>query len=311
METQTEKLTYCLYVRKSTESEERQVMSIDSQIKEMMKISERDNLDIVSIKRRIINKASVADRIIHHAIVRVIEPFYEKRFIHRSYASRKSKGLHKGVKELRRMMLAVTRNDTRKAYYLKCDIKKFFDSVDHDILKDILQKNIRDQDILDLLVGIIDSFHTEDRKGLPLGNYTSQLFANMYMNELDQYIKRVLRIKHYIRYSDDFVILGSSKKELIGILEKIKVFLNEKLHLRLHKEKIFLNQLSKGIDFLGYVVFPHHMVLRTRTKKRMYRKFKKNPNAESLASYIGMTKHAYSNNIRRDLLKIYFEYKKK
>jgi len=105
--------------------------------------------------------------------------------------------------------------------------------------------------------------------------------------------------------------LGSSKKELIGILEKIKVFLNEKLHLRLHKEKIFLNQLLKGIDFLGYVVFPHHMVLRTRTKKRMYRKFKKNPNAESLASYIGMTKHAYSNNIRRDLLKIYFEYKKK
>ena len=257
-------------------------------------------------KRRVINKASVRDRIVHHAIVRILEPFYERRFIHRSYASRKKKGLHKGTKELHRMMLSATRNSTKKAYYLKCDIKKFFDSIDHNILLSILKKSIDDEEIINLLEGIINSFHVKPSKGLPLGNYTSQLFANVYMNELDQYIKRKLRVKYYIRYCDDFIILNPSKERLETIRKDIEVFLNKKLNLYLHEEKIFINQVSRGIDFLGYVIFLHHAILRTRTKKRISRKFKKNPNKESLASYMGMTKHACANNIRRELLKIYF-----
>ena len=208
------------------------------------------------------------------------------------------------------MIRSITQNDTRKSYYLKCDIKKFFDSVDHTILLSILQQNISDEDVLDLIMNVISSFHTTPGKGLPLGNYTSQIFANIYLNELDQYIKRSLRIKYYIRYCDDFIILGYSKEELVATLKRIDLFLIENLDLRLHTEKIFINSVSKGVDFLGYVIFPHHIIVRTRTKKRMYARFRKNPTTDSLASYVGMTKHANSNGIRRTLMKIYFDSKK-
>ena len=205
------------------------------------------------------------------------------------------------------MILSVTRNNTRNAYYLKCDIKKFFDSIDHEILKKILKKNIQDKEILNLIYETINSFNVKPNKGLPLGNYTSQLFSNIYMNEFDQYIKRKLRIKHYIRYCDDFIILDSSKENLEIILKDISRFLNERLDLKLHKEKIFINRISKGIDFLGHVVFPNHIILRTRTKKRIIKKFKKRPNKDSLASYVGITKHARASNIKRELNNIYFD----
>lgn len=257
-------------------------------------------------KPRLISKACVKDRIVHHAIVRILEPIYDKKFIYRSYSSRKNKGLHKAILELRKMVLSVTKNDNRSAYYLKCDIKKFFDSIDHNILINIIKKDIKNQEVLNLLLNVIKSFSSEPGKGLPLGNYTSQIFTNIYMHRLDEYIKRNLKIKYYIRYSDDFVLIHQSKDFLSKVLKDINCFLNSNLKLKLHENKIILNKVSKGIDFLGYVVFPNYVKLRTKTKKRILKKFHKKPSFKTLNSYIGITKHAYSNEVRRNLLKKYY-----
>lgn len=261
-------------------------------------------------KRRIINKATVKDRITHHSIVRQIESFYDKKFIQNSFSSRKNKGLHKGVKTLNKQILKISKNNTKNIYYLKCDINKFFDSVNHQILFNILERDIKDIYTLRLIEIIINSFHVNYKTALPLGNYTSQIFSNIYLNELDQYIKRITKIENYFRYCDDFIILNSSKSELYKILNKINYFLNNSLSLKLHKNKIYINKVSKGVDFLGYVIFPNYRILRTKTKKRIMKKFRLNPNSESLASYVGMTKHANCNDIRRELNKIYFHFKK-
>jgi len=191
------------------------------------------------------------------------------------------------------MFYKASRNNARTRWTLKLDIKKFFANIDHEILKNILVSYISDQDIMWLLVEIIDSFP----QGLPLGNLTSQLFVNIYLNQLDQFVKHKLKVQYYIRYADDFVILSPSKHALTAILSRIAVFLENELKLTLHPNKIILKTFASGLDFLGWVNFPTHRVLRTATRRRMFKRL--NPN--NLQSYFGLMKHGNTGK----LLKLY------
>lgn len=176
---------------------------------------------ITDPKRRHIHKASVRDRVLHHAVFSVINPIFEQTFIPTSFSCRVGYGTHKGVEVLGKMMRKVAKNGTHTCYALKCDIKKFFDTVDHAILFSLLRKRIKDENALWLLREIIESFSSQystlfERKGLPIGNLTSQLFANIYMNEFDQFVKRELKAKYYVRYTDDFVIASDNEYTLRG-----------------------------------------------------------------------------------------------
>ncbi len=238
-----------------------------------------DGFYVYDPKRRHIHKASVRDRVLHHAIFNVVNPIYEPTFIATSFSCRIGKGTHKGVEALDNMIRKVSLNYTRPCFALKCDVRKFFDSVDQKILISILKRKIRDADFLWLLEEIIGSFSSGqsdlfNQKGLPIGNLTSQIFANIYMNEFDQFVKNELKARYYVRYTDDFVILSHNESELKPILAKIEIFLKNQLQLSLHPEKITIKKYGQGVDFLGYVIFPNFKLLRTRTRKRIIRKLK-------------------------------------
>jgi RNA-directed DNA polymerase len=174
-------------------------------------------------KRRHIHKATVRDRVLHQAVFRVFYEIFDKYFIYDSYSSRSNKGTHAGVTRLQTAIRKQTNNWKQVSYLLKCDIRKFFDSIDHIILLKLLTRKITDERVIKLLELFFRSFEKSPNKGIPLGNVTSQLFAYVYMNELDQYVKHVLKCNYYFRYCDDFVIIGNSQRELIGILENIKI----------------------------------------------------------------------------------------
>ena len=203
-------------------------------------------------KVRLIHKANIEDRVVHHLTGQKLEEIFEPTYIAHSYACRKNKGTHKGVLDLQRFTKKVSRNNTRACFALKCDIKKFFASVNHGILfKEILSKRVKDKEFLNLLKKIIYSFYSDQPgRGLPIGNLTSQHFANIYLNELDQFIKHKLKVKYYLRYTDDFIILSPDKKYLTTLLPAIEKFLKEELFLDLHPKKIKFLNLEISISFL-------------------------------------------------------------
>ncbi|OGE21761.1 hypothetical protein A2778_04805 [Candidatus Daviesbacteria bacterium RIFCSPHIGHO2_01_FULL_40_24] len=244
-------------------------------------------------KPRDIHKATVRDRIIHHVIYRILYPYFDKKFIFDSYSCRNDKGTHKALNRFKELAGKTSQNHTKTVWVLKCDIRKFFANIDHRILKNILKQHIVDEDILWLLEHIIDSFNTESKAGvgLPLGNVTSQLLINVYMNEFDQFLKRKLKAQHYIRYADDFLVLHQNKFYLVDLIPQISAYLESKLKLNLHKDKVFLKRFSSGVDFLGWIHFPYYRLLRTSTKRRMLKRLKDSPTKETLTSYLGLLKH--------------------
>lgn len=213
---------------------------------------------------------------------------FEKRFIYDSYSCRVGKGTHAASKRLRRFLRQVSRNNTRTVYALKLDVRKFFDTVDHETLRALLRRVVKCEHTRKLLAHIIDSFETAPAKGLPLGNLTSQLFANVYLHELDRFVKHELREKHYLRYCDDFVILGTDCRQLAGLIQPIYWFLNSRLNLDIHTDKIFLRTWHRGVDFVGYVHKPGATLLRSTTRKRMVRRV----NECNVTSYAGLCTHA-------------------
>lgn len=245
-------------------------------------------------KRRHIHKASVRDRLLHHAVHRVIEPMWNKIFIFDSWSSRKNKGTHGAVNRLQKFGLELSRNYTRTLWVLKLDVRKFFDSISQGILLKILQKRTPDDLLMKLLREIIESYSP----GLPLGNLTSQLFANVYLDRLDQFVKHELKITGYIRYADDLILLHPDKELLIDCLGKLTDLLHDELCLDIHPKKIELKRYTSGIDYLGYVCFPHHRVLRTKTKRRMFNRV----NEKNFSSYSGILKHCRSRNLQVELL---------
>ena len=262
-------------------------------------------------KRRHIHKSSVRDRVLHHLLYKYLYELFDKHFIYDSYSCRKDKGIHKAVKRLEKFARIVSKNYTENCWSLKCDIKKFFASVDHDILKNLIARKIRDEDINWLINNVIDSFSSEKGlgRGIPLGNLTSQIFANIYLNEFDQFVKHKLKIKYYLRYADDFLVLNTSTdpkwKEIY--LESIKEFLGSYLKLDLHPKKIAIRKLRWGIDFCGYIVLPHYILPRTKTKKRVISKISKgNISYQSLQSYLGYFSHANSFKLSEKLKNLYY-----
>ncbi len=272
-------------------------------------------------KPRDIHKASVKDRLLHHAIYRIIYPYFDKKFIYDSYSCRVGKGTHKAIYRFESFIRKVSKNNTKACWVLKCDIRKFFANIDHDILKSILLKHIQNKDTLSLLETIIDSFSSNPIgkaygvnsiydsldslglalrvKGLPLGNLTSQLLVNIYMNEFDQYVKHKLKVKYYIRYADDFVILSQDKKYLEDTLKQMKEFLESNLKLVMHPDKVFIKTIASGVDFLGWVHFSKHQVLRSATKRRMFRNIKQNAKKQTIQSYLGMLSHGNGYKLQK------------
>ena len=233
-------------------------------------------------KTRTIHSSIFRDRIVHHAIINLLNPIYEKIFIYDSFASRKNKGTHNAIIRFKSFVRKVSNNgsliknsysnNSIKGYVLKADIRHYFYSIDHEVLISILRKKIKDEDFIWLIRKVLENFEIEKGKGLPLGNYTSQFFANVYLNELDQFVKYKLKAKYYIRYVDDFVIFNTSKKQLKIWKQQIEEFLYEKLKLELHKDKSCIIPISKGIDFVGFRNFYNCRFLRRRNIKNMQRK---------------------------------------
>ncbi len=281
-------------------------------------------------KPRVIHKASVRDRLVHHAIYRKLYPFFDRKFIFDSYSCRMGKGTHRAMARFREFAHGLSQNNTKTVWVLKCDIRKFFDSIDHEVLIELLRRAVVDEDILKLLEGVVGSFHgsvvastrsnpgnakdgfrvkpgmtegegNKREGGLPLGNLTSQLLVNIYMTEFDQFVKHALKQKYYIRYADDFVFLSHERQKLGALIEPIAHFLHDRLHLQLHPDKLFLKTVASGVDFLGWVHFANHRVLRTAAKHRMFRTLIKKPEPAVFTSYNGLLQHGDAFQLREQI----------
>ena len=224
------------------------------------------------------------DRIVQHAIMNVLEPIWDNLFIHNSYACRKGKGQHKGS-------IKCAEYVRRNKYCLKCDIRKFYPSINHNILFDIIKRKIKCKRTLQLLQDIIYSI--EGGTNVPIGNYTSQWFGNLYLNELDTYIKHTLKIKYYARYSDDFILFSNSKQELLQSELSIEKFITTKLKLNFSKSSVF--PVTQGVDYLGYRHFKDYILLRKSTAKRVKRRMLRLP--KMLANEL-ITKEQYVSSIQ-------------
>ncbi len=285
--------------------------------------------------------ADFRDRIVHHLLINEIEEMGEKAFIFDTFSCRKGKGTHLAIHKLKEQIRKVTKNHKEKAFYAQLDISGFFMSIDHNILYDIFSKMILrqnksyqwEQDILwlartiifhnptdnyvskgdvslfDLILPRKSLFHSRKGSGLPIGNYSSQFFANLYLNEMDQFIKRELKCKYYVRYVDDFILLDSDKERLKYFRDEIRNFLKKNLALQLSEGKTKMQTLDKGIDFLGYFIKPMYTLVRRKVIGRLKNKFfglerklaSDNKILATINSYYGHFRHASSFRLRENI----------
>lgn len=221
-------------------------------------------------KMRQIAAPHFEDRIVHQAIVRIIEPQIVSTFIPSTYACIKGRGTHKAVLDLQQ---ALGRH-TPDSFFLKADIRHYFASIDHQVLKQIIRRHISCSKTLSLLDQIVASFETEPGKGIPIGNLTSQLFANMYLADLDRFA-RDTGMQSYFRYMDDFVVVADQKQQLLRFLKDTERFLHSKLALEIHPKKRLVQRTSFGIDFCGYHIFADRILMRKKTLRRFVRQYKR------------------------------------
>lgn len=222
-------------------------------------------------KTRKISKSAYRDRVVHHALCNIIVQDFDKEFIYDSYANRIGKGTLKAIERFDKFKRIVSKNNARKCCVLKADIKHYFKEIDHKTLISIIRRKVDDERVIWLIERILSI--NKKIKGMPLGNLTSQFFANLYLNELDQFVKHKLKVKYYIRYVDDFVILHESREQLEKWKTEINSFLKEKLKLELHSSKSGVLNLSSGINFLGFRIFYNYKLLRKSNLKNFERKF--------------------------------------
>lgn len=277
-------------------------------------------------KRRQVKAARFRDRVVHHALCNIIEPIFEARFISDSFACRKGKGTLAALERCR-----VLARRFCCGYVLKADISKFFYSVDHAIMLNTLGRRIADKRVLALVAEILasseddrfrdyfqgdDLFALQRPTGIPIGNLTSQLFSNIYLAELDYFVKQELRWKPYLRYMDDFLLLGPEKKGLWSALSRIEAFLAEKLRLRVHPKKRTVSPVDRGIDWVGYMVFPDRVRIRRRNIFRFRARNRKlrallakgrvlpGDVGQSIQSFCAYASHADAGRLVRRLLEV-------
>ncbi len=257
-------------------------------------------------KEREIAVAPFRDRVVHHAIVNVLEPIYEKIFISDSYTTKKNKGTHKAVLKAQEMI-------KRNEWYFKSDIRKYFPSIDQDVIISILERNIKDKRLLSLLEKVIRNGGV-DGKGLPIGNLTSQFLANVYLDRFDHYLKDELGYKYYIRYMDDFVIFDNDKEKLKELRPKVEYFLKSELCLELKVNATYINKRINGLSFLGMRVFPKLIRINRINLKRSVKKMQIKANlysigkirdekiSQSAQSITGYLKYFNTYQLRCDLI---------
>jgi len=255
------------------------------------KTSEYTTFTIFEPKERLIFRLPYfPDRITHHAIMNILEPIFVATFTSDTYSCIKTRGIHAAATAVKQAL----KNIAETQYCLKLDIKKFYHNIDHEILKQLLRKKFKDSDLLWLLDEIIDS-----AAGLPIGNYLSQYFANFYLTYFDHWLKEEMEVKYYFRYADDLVFLSGNKPYLHQLLSDIRNYLQKKLKLVLKENYQVFPVSNRGIDFVGYVFFHTHTLLRKSIKKNYARMLARYKNPQSIASYKGWAKHCNSKNLLR------------
>lgn len=232
------------------------------------------------------------DRIMHHAIMNVLEPVFMATFTNDTYSCIKGKGIHAAAKAVRKALKDIDNTQ----YCLKLDIRKFYPSINHVILKQLLCRKFKDSDLIDLLYEIIDS-----AEGVPIGNYLSQYFANFYLSYFDHWLKETKGVKYYFRYADDMVILAPDKPSLHKLLAEIRDYLHTNLKLQVKDNYQVFPVAARSIDFVGYRFYHTHTLLRKSIKQNFARMLKYNPNPQSAASYLGWAKHCNSNHLIKKL----------
>lgn len=273
-------------------------------------------------KKRLISAAPYRDRVVHHAFCNIIEPIFDKTFVYDSFACRIGKGTHKAVFRAQSFL-------RKNRYVLQCDIRKYFPGINHEILFNILSRKIEDKKTLWLTRLIIDSvkglkllsdeeakensFYNAETTGMPIGNLTSQFFANLYLNELDYFIKFKLREKFYIRYMDDFLVFGNDKAHLCKTKEAIRDFLEKTLRLKLHNKKSTIFPVKLGVEFLGFKIFSDHRKLkkqnvrlflkRMKIKKKLLEKglINREHFTNSLKCWVAHAKYGNTYNLRKSI----------
>ena len=263
--------------------------------------SEYSVFTIYDPKEREIYRLPFRDRVVHHDIMNVMEPIWTSIFIQQTYSCIKGRGIHAVLMAIKRDL-----KDVENTHYcLKMDARKFYPTIDHDILKSIIRRKVKDNRLLDLLYLIIDS-----APGVPIGNYLSQFFANLYLSYFDHWLKETKQVKYYYRYADDMVILAPDKVYLHELLTEVTAYLNNELNLQLKGNYQVFPVDSRGIDFVGYKFYHTHILMRKSIKKRLCRKAaklnKKDIDAKAykmqIAPWLGWAKHCNSKHLLKKVL---------
>ncbi len=312
------------YVQKFEFDAEKEIVSLHTELCQQTYLpGKHKEFYVFEPKKRMISAAPFRDRVVHHALCNVIAPLFEKKFIFDSYANREGKGTHSAVE---RYQFYAKKN----RYVLKCDIKKYFPSIDHAILKSVIRKTISCPATLWLIDTLIDHSNHQDpmneyfngdtlfspyqlRRGLPIGNLTSQFFANVYLNEFDHYIKEELQQKAYIRYVDDFAVLSNDKEELNCVREKIEEYLT-RYRLTIHNNKSFIQTVQTGVRLLGFTVYPEYSLLHNQSLVRFRKRIQRKQNEyregtlavaqvrSSICGWLGHVIHCNSYTLRKNIL---------
>lgn len=248
-------------------------------------------------KRRLINAPPFPNRVVHHVVTDVVlTPIWGPTFIFDTYACIKGRGTHVAVRRLQRFM---RRHPEGSGYVLQLDVKSYFASIDHEILLSLIAKRIRDPQMMHLIRMIVESYADSPGTGIPLGNLTSQGFANIYLHELDLFAKHGLRVKEYLRYMDDITLVHADKAQLWAWRDEIEAFLTDRLHLRLHPVKQTLTPVDSGVKYLGYMVYRDHIRVLARNVRRVHKRLRQmeagtfeGDARASISSWIGYTMHA-------------------
>jgi RNA-directed DNA polymerase len=274
---------------------EQNIIQLHEMLKEKtFKTSPYTTFTIFEPKERLIYRLPYfPDRITHHAVMNILEPIFVTVFTADTYSCIKGRGIHAAANAIKFSL----KDSEGTQYCLKIDIKKFYPNIDHDILKSLLRRKLKDKELLWLLDEIIDS-----TDGLPIGNYLSQYFANFYLSYFDHWIKETMQVKYYCRYADDMVFLSDNKSYLHKLLIAIKIYMTNNLKLTLKENYQIFPVDSRGIDFVGYVFYHTHTRLRKSIKQNFARMLANNKNPKSIASYNGWASHCNSKNLLKKLL---------